>query len=81
MTTVYIIRLRQISTGAEADSMLFSGTEAEAWAYAASAVAGFSDLEIISIRPSEAPTTLPPWPRQPSRAPSGPRARSPKHRS
>jgi hypothetical protein len=28
--TVWIIRLRQISTGQEADSMLFRGTEAEA---------------------------------------------------
>jgi hypothetical protein len=81
MTTVYIIRLRQISTGVEADSMLFRGTETEAWAYAASAVAGFSDLEIISIRPREVPTTLPSWPRQPGRAPSGPRARSLKHQS
>jgi hypothetical protein len=42
----YIIRLRQISTGHEADSMLFRGTEAEARAHAEAAIAanGSADL-------------------------------------
>jgi hypothetical protein len=48
--TVWIIRLRQISTGREADSMLFRGTEAAARDYAARALAGRADLEIASIR-------------------------------
>ena len=46
----YIIRLRQISTGHESDSMLFRGTEAEARAYAEAALAGHADVEIASIR-------------------------------
>ena len=47
---VYIIRLRQISTGTESDSMLFRGTETEARAHAETALAGQTDLEIVSIR-------------------------------
>ena len=47
---VYIIRLRQISTGLESDSMLFRGTEAAARAHAETALAGHADLEIASIR-------------------------------
>jgi hypothetical protein len=50
MNTVYIIRLRQISTGHEADSMLFRGTEEAARAHAEAALAGQSDLEIAGIR-------------------------------
>jgi hypothetical protein len=51
--TVWIIRLRQISTGQEADSMLFRGTEAEARAYALKGIAGNTDIEIASIRSRE----------------------------
>jgi hypothetical protein len=50
---VFVIRLRQISTGEEVDSTLFRGTEAEARAYAEAAIAGKPDLEIASIRPRE----------------------------
>lgn len=50
MSTVYIIRLRQISTGHEADSMLFRGTEDGARAYAEAALAGQADLELAGIR-------------------------------
>jgi hypothetical protein len=50
MNTTWIIRLRQISTGHEADSMLFRGTEAAARAHAAQTLAGHADLELASIR-------------------------------
>jgi hypothetical protein len=50
METVWIIRLRQISTGQESDSMLHRGTEESARAYALSAIAGQPDLEIANIR-------------------------------
>ncbi|HEY2617815.1 MAG TPA: hypothetical protein VGI78_10790 [Acetobacteraceae bacterium] len=52
--TVWIIRLRQVSTGHEADSMLFRGTEAAARAYAAQALAGRTDLELAGIRNRDA---------------------------
>jgi hypothetical protein len=53
---IYVIRLRQISTGHESDSMLFRGTEAEARAHAEAGIAASTlsdDLEIASIRPRE----------------------------
>jgi hypothetical protein len=54
MISTYIIRLRQISTGHEADSMLFRGTEAEARAHAEAALVGHPDVEIASIRNRDA---------------------------
>jgi hypothetical protein len=57
MRIPYVIRLRQISTGHEADSMLFRGTEAEALAHAEAGIAASAlstDLEIVSIRPRDA---------------------------
>jgi hypothetical protein len=53
---IYVIRLRQISTGTEADSMIFRGTEAEARAHAEAGIASAlsTDLEIVSIRPRDA---------------------------
>jgi hypothetical protein len=53
---VWIIRLRQISTGHEADSMLFRGTEADAREHATQALAGQTDLEVASIRERSART-------------------------
>lgn len=47
---VYIIRLRQISTGLEADSMLFRGTLDQARAHAEFGISGHDDIEIASIR-------------------------------
>jgi hypothetical protein len=55
--TVWIIRLRQISTGHEADSMLLRGTEAAARAHAAQALADHADLEVASIRERSARCT------------------------
>ena len=54
MENVWIIRLRQISTGHEADSMIFRGIEADARAHAEQAIAGQADLAIASIRPRTA---------------------------
>jgi hypothetical protein len=50
MDTTWIIRLRDTATGHEADSMLFRGTEADASAHAAQALAGRTDLEVAGIR-------------------------------
>jgi hypothetical protein len=53
VTAIWIIRLCQISTGNEADRMLFRGAEADARAHALNGIADNADLEIASIRARE----------------------------
>lgn len=50
MENVWIIRLRQIDSGIEADSMLFRGTLEAARAHAEAAIAGHANLAIAGIR-------------------------------